>query len=321
MTTSPAHLRFQKQLESSIGYLNSSEAQRSLDNDPYWPKWNNPWWHMTLMWELGAASSIPTSARDRLLTALQKQYIHFFPLTEAEVPAGVDPISGIMCHCGLGTAYQILRTTGVDVDAKLPWVREWFVKYQLPDGGWNCDETAYTRAQPKSSVVSTLPVLESLLAISDRSPEETNALDAGAEYLVKRRLVHSLTTGEVINEDWLRLTFPRFYEYDVLRGLSFCIEWAAQRGKQLPGTSIEAACRVVENKTVVIDGSAGLPVERQFHKNCDTRVKDELGNWSKRPSSEFPLLRWTSQVGEISPTLTHIWKRSLATLQLHHRYD
>lgn len=308
------HVRFQKQLAESIDYLESDAAQKSFEVDPYWPKWNSPWWHMTLLWELGASASIPASAVERLVHSLKNDYIQFFPFTASDLPEGIDPISDVMCHCGLGTAYQILKSAGVKVDEELPWVREWFTRYKMADGGWNCDEAAYTRTNPKSSIVSTLPILEALLSIHARTQEETDALDAGADYLLKRRLVRSLQTGEIINQDWLQLTFPRFYEYDLLRGLSFCVAWAAQRKKPLASAAIKEALELLESKLLAVNGVTGLPVERQFYKSCNSRFKDASGKWTKGPSTDFPLLRWASQVGQISPTLTFAWRNALATL-------
>jgi hypothetical protein len=310
-----AHARFEEQLKPSIEYLGSAEAQRSFDYDPYWPKWNSPWWHMTLLWELGAAGRIPPQALQRLMKALQTKYLQFFPLTEAEIPPGVDPISEIMCHCGLGTAYQILKAASVDVDRELPWIRKWMVQYQIADGGWNCDEAAYTKAQPKSSVVSSLPILESLLTMTNRSDKENQALDAGAEYILKRRFVRSLKSGEVINPDWLQLTFPRFYEYDLLRGLSFCVKWANQRQKPLPKQTIEEAFSIIKAKVISQNDRTGLPVERQFYKSEKTRIKDDNGVWTTTHSSDFSLLVWVSQMDQISPPLTFIWNRASGLYQ------
>jgi hypothetical protein len=41
------------------------------------------------------------------------------------------------------------------------------------------------------------------------------------EYLLERRMFRSLRTGEVIDERWLRFSFPTFWHYDVLRGLDY----------------------------------------------------------------------------------------------------
>lgn len=306
-------LRLEQQIKPTIDYLSSDEAQRSFDADPYWPKWNSPWWHMTLLWELGAADRIPKRAIDRMLDALTNRYIHFFPFVESEVPPGVDPLNGVMCHCGLGTMYQVLRAAGVDVDSRFPWVRKWIVQYQMDEGGWNCDEGNYVKESPKSSIVSSVPIIESLLSIPDRTSEEDSALDKGIEYLLARRLFRARTTGSIIDESWTQLTFPRFYGYDILRGLSVVTRWSRQRNKRVPQEAIEEALGIIEGKVITKNDYSGLPVEFEFYKSCGSRVLGDDGKWTKGDSTDFPLLRWCSQVGEISPSLTAAWDQVLKT--------
>jgi hypothetical protein len=49
----------------------------------------------------------------------------------------------------------------------------------------------------------------------------TKARKRGENYLLERRMFRSLRTGEVIDERWLRFSFPTFWHYDVLRGLDY----------------------------------------------------------------------------------------------------
>ena len=46
-------------IEGSVRYLGSDDAARSVEADTYWPKWDSPWWHMLLLYELGEARRIP----------------------------------------------------------------------------------------------------------------------------------------------------------------------------------------------------------------------------------------------------------------------
>ena len=98
---------------------------------------------------------------------------------------------------------------------------------QLADGGWNCEaEFGSTR----SSFNTTICVLESLLAY-ERAWGPTPAVTAsrlrGQEYLLERRLMRSLSTGEAIardrksGKDWTQFAFPAWWSYDVLRGLDY----------------------------------------------------------------------------------------------------
>ena len=43
----------------------------------------------------------------------------------------------------------------------------------------------------------------------------------GEDYLLERRMLRSLTSGEVIDRRWMRFSFPTTWRYDVLRGLDY----------------------------------------------------------------------------------------------------
>jgi hypothetical protein len=43
----------------------------------------------------------------------------------------------------------------------------------------------------------------------------------GDEYLLERRLMRRLSTGQVPDDDWLRFSFPPQWHYDVLRGVDY----------------------------------------------------------------------------------------------------
>jgi hypothetical protein len=91
---------------------------------------------------------------------------------------------------------------------------------QLGDGGWNCDAPQSQR----SSFHSTICVLEGLLEYErarDATVEVTEARVRAQEYLLERRMFRSLSTGNVIDCNWMRFSFPPTYHYDVLRGLDY----------------------------------------------------------------------------------------------------
>lgn len=91
---------------------------------------------------------------------------------------------------------------------------------QLDDGGWNCEAPSSRR----SSFHTTICVLEGLLEYErsqGASAEVTHARARGAEYLLERRLFRSRSSGEIIDHDWTRFSFPTGYHYDVLRGLEY----------------------------------------------------------------------------------------------------
>jgi hypothetical protein len=49
----------------------------------------------------------------------------------------------------------------------------------------------------------------------------TQARARGQEYLLERRMLRSLSSGDVIDRRWTRFSFPTVWYYDVLRGLDY----------------------------------------------------------------------------------------------------
>lgn len=91
---------------------------------------------------------------------------------------------------------------------------------QLPDGGWNCDAPPSTR----SSFHTTICVLEGLLAyeqISGPAPRIAAARSRAHGYLLERRLLRGLRSGEIIDRRFTRFGFHPNWEYDVLRALDY----------------------------------------------------------------------------------------------------
>ncbi len=219
---------FTQELEESLRYLRSDQAVKDIETDAYWPKWNSPWWHMLLLHEMGETKSIPEPVIKAHVTALDKIPLKIFPIQPEDMPAGIDPYRGSPCHCQLGNVYQVLDAWGVDVDKELPWIRPWFLRYQMNDGGMNCDNEAYlVKAEVPSSMVGTNAAFEAILLHTPRpwTAEEKAFLDKGARFLMERKLMHGSLTKHNADEresekKWLNLCFPRFYLYDVLRGLN-----------------------------------------------------------------------------------------------------
>jgi hypothetical protein len=96
---------------------------------------------------------------------------------------------------------------------------EYLLDLQRPDGGWNCEFSS-----DRSSFHTTISVLEALLEYERAcggDPAAAEARQRAHEYLLSRRLMYSLSTGELVNKRWLLLTFPPRWHYDVLRGLDY----------------------------------------------------------------------------------------------------
>ncbi len=299
--------------------LASEHSLQSIHRDPYWPKWDSPWWKMVLLMEMGETSRIPAETARLMLREIDSQYLHFFPLVEAELPEGCDPYMDIICHCALGTMVKLFTKLGIDVNREWDWVFPWFERYQLPDGGYNCDEAVYTKDTPRSSFLSTLPMLEALLEYGQSemgvlAPSQLKVLEKGVEYILKRKLFRSVSKDmAVISQSWLEPVFPRFYDYDILRGLSFLTEWAVWTKSPLSLENIGEAVDILSKRC----GSDGLfiPGSRDFTAEGTREPKDD-GKWEfVKKAGMFPLLETVSSKEVSSYFLTMEWNRNKSKIE------
>lgn len=294
-------------IEESIQFLESTSQWVTAHGEHTREKWDGAWWHMSVLYEMGEVSQIPESVIAKAKHLLETQVWQTFVISVDDQPTTEsDKMKLDCCHCELAVFYKILMAYGYDLDRDLPWIREWLLKHQLPDGGLNCEPEAYTGSR-KSSIVSTLPPLEAILWHTDREYTEQEAafLDEGARYLMEHRLVCSKQTGSVIDTEWLKPCFPRFFEYDILRGMSFLAEWARRRNKALPvGLLVEGLERLNSSMT-----AEGLRIGRQ--------VFDPQGPWG---GLTFPLLEAVSGIGDVSPYLNRQLDRILEQMGPQHAY-
>jgi predicted acetyltransferase len=299
-------MNLQEAINSSKQYLSSDLAIEIIERDPYWPKWNSPWWHMRLLQEMNLAKEIPKIAIDKMVDVLKKHYLPIFPIHKEELPDGTDPFRKIACHCAVGSMYQVLFYSGVDIDFELPWMRPWMLRYQLPDGGLNCDEQAYTKPIPKSSIVTTLNCLEAIFFCRNRNltDEELKFLKSGADYLLAHQLFRKKSDGQVIDKDWLEIRFPRFYEYDFFRGYYFLVKWSEFCGRILPSKLVDEVS-VLVSRQISQDGIF-LKRYNLFDKRSYNPMPD--GSWEWGIASEFDLFKTVSQNGLVCESLTHQWK-------------
>ncbi len=112
-----------------VSDLLSDRTFQMLDQDPYWPKWESPWWKLCLLDELGGIKLLPEKWFSHFLEKLDSHYLHTFPVVEAELPAGLDPYREIICFFALGTVFRISVKRGIDSFERLPWIYGWLNRY------------------------------------------------------------------------------------------------------------------------------------------------------------------------------------------------
>jgi hypothetical protein len=171
-------------------------------------KWQSTLFSLVLLWDLGVD---PTSEPVRRAIGRVRERVTWgpefgdSPFFEGEV----EPcINGRVL--GLGAYFGEASDRLVDC----------LLGEQLEDGGWNCEAPQSQR----SSFHTTICVLEGLFAYEKArgaAPAVTEARSRAQEYLLERRMFRRLSTGAVIDRNWLRFSYPPTWHYDVLRGLDY----------------------------------------------------------------------------------------------------
>jgi len=113
--------------------------------------------------------------------------------------------------CFTGNALRMFLQLGYADDPRLQRMIDWLCAAQKADGGWHCFP----------SDTGTLDCWEALAAFARlptnlRSERVTSAIARGAEFYLKRELLHE---GSDPYAPWTRLHYPVHYYYDYLVGL------------------------------------------------------------------------------------------------------
>lgn len=109
-------------------------------------------------------------------------------------------------------------------EAKLNSVVDSILNQIMPDGGFNCRTTR--SGATHSSLHTTLSVLEGFMAYKKagytyRIKEIESASKSAESFILLHQLFLSDHTGEIINKDFLKLTYPSRWRYDILRALDY----------------------------------------------------------------------------------------------------
>lgn len=214
--------------------------------NPYHPKYKSTYWQVMILGQLGVDNSdrraqracefifnlqleeggFSSYTRKRALveyawmrtrTAL-KEKLQPEPETWAQ-----SLVTEHQYSCLTGNLCAAMLRMGFGRDSRLKKALKWLVEVQNNDGGWLCP---YWKAHVKDThgcFYGTICPLEAFSEVpeTERTSEMKHAIERGAEFLLMHRLYKADHHGyKVVNLQWLRFSFPWFYGYNILRGLS-----------------------------------------------------------------------------------------------------
>jgi len=214
--------------------------------NPYHPKYKSTYWQVMILGQLGMDKSdrrvqracefifnlqleeggFSSYTRKRALveyewmrtrTAL-KEKLQPEPETWAQ-----SLVTEHQYSCLTGNLCAAMLRMGYNRDSRLKKALRWLVEIQNNDGGWLCP---YWKAHIKDihgCFYGTICPLEAFSEVPETecTSEMKHAIERGAQFLLMHRLYKADHHGyKVVNRQWLRFSFPWFYGYNVLRGLS-----------------------------------------------------------------------------------------------------
>lgn len=212
-------------------------------SSPYLPKYKSTYWTLMLLGHLSVSRSDQRVQRavehiygfqqlDGGFTTAegaQREYDYVVKKRQAQGKSlpdeggfVADYVHQMTLSCLTGNVIAALLRVGYGDDPRLWRAVDWLVRIQHQDGGWLCPYWKAHVRDKHSCFYGTISALEALAETPEgkRSPALQQTISRGAEFLLMHRLYRSdHHDWEVINANWLRLAFPWFYGYSILRGL------------------------------------------------------------------------------------------------------
>jgi len=196
-------------------YLSLRKSNRHWGEAFYHPKWTSS--HYTLL-DLRnlciSADCLPI-----------KETIEMIAREEKEQDGGINPARTIknsdVCINGMFLNYASYFKTD---EEKLKSVVDFILTQKMKDGGFNC---MLNRSGAKhSSLHTTISMLEGITeyeynGYTYRLKELKEAQQSSIEFILAHQLFKSDKTGKIIRNDFLRLTYPSRWRYDILRALDY----------------------------------------------------------------------------------------------------
>ena len=247
----------------------------------YFPEWTSTTPTLQLLREFGLD---PGSAEARRALELVRTNARWEHEGERYFDGEVEP-------CINGQAVAIGAYFGQDVRG----IVERLLTEQMEDGGWNCEQE---RGSTRGSFETTINVLEGLLEYeraTGASSDVSAARVRGQEYLLERRLLRRLTTGELAQPRWLHFEFPTGWHYHPLRALDHM-----RKAGVAPDERMAEAIDIVASKR---DADGRWELEYAFHDELVVDLGETVGQPSRWITLQaMRVLRWADAAGRTQPS-------------------
>jgi hypothetical protein len=244
---------------------------------PQWPgayaKWQGAQWTLAALADLGYPPG------DEALHPLREQVLDIWLRETFHQDADVATKSAAYRHSGVpvmrgrhrahasqqGNALWFLTTLGL-ADDRCERLAELLLRWQWPDGGWNCDREP---AADTSSFFETLLPMRGLWAHG--TARATRAAREAAEVFLNRRLAYRVSTGGLIRTEFTKLHYPLYWHYDILGGL---------KGMKDLGLLADPRCTAALDLLESLCRADGWPAHARFYRtSTDIALYHDCVDW------------------------------------------
>ena len=247
------------------------------------PEWTSTAWSLMLLRAFGLD---PACAQARVAVRRVRDQVAWEHDGEPFFAGEVEP-------CINGKVVALGAYFGEDVQA----VVDRLLGEQMSDGGWNCEQENGSR---RGSFHTTIDVLDGLLEYeraTGGAPEVTAARLRGQKYLLERRMLRRLSTGEVIDPAFAQFSYPTYWHYDVLRGLDHL-----RAAGVVPDERVTEAIDLVESKR---DANGRWPLENPHPGGLHFAMDEGEGRPSRwNTLRAMRVLRWAPRTNQSSAAQT-----------------
>jgi hypothetical protein len=199
------------------------------------PGAGQPWtatsWSLNSLRDWGLDASVLDGTAELLATNSHWEY-NDAPYWEGEVDCCINAAT---------------LASGAWLGADVTGLADWFLEHQLADGGWNCE---WEEGSVRSSFHSTLNTLNGLLYYETSiggNDELRVARHRGEQYLLERRLLRRLSSGEVVAPWATEFAYPFRSMYNALRAVDY-FRAAALRDETTGDPRMRDAIEIVRDR-------------------------------------------------------------------------
>ncbi len=249
-------------------------AACDIHDRPY-KKWAGGHWLLSLLADLGYP------AGDETLRPAMEATLDSWLSQQHE--KNIRVIAGRVRRCASQEGYALWSSLQLGfADGRTDELAARLLKWQWPDGGWNCDKHL---GADTSSFMETLIPLRALALYARASGKRGAGEAAGraAEIFLSRRLFRRRRDGLVMDEHFVRLHYPCYWHYDILFGLKVLAEAGF-----LADPRCADALDLLESKRLA-DGS--FPAEETYARTSRPEVSGyspvDWGGTGRRKANPF----------------------------------